>query len=88
MRYNKNIKSKEEITMNFRKFYDKSTFTLYARSSYNWDIYVMHTPGYSPCLVSLAKPGSGAADSFFGPMDWLDQLERRGIEYDCVKVAA
>ena len=74
--------------MNYREFYNKSSFTLFAHGDSNWDIYVMSTPGYNPSLVALAKPGSGAQDCCFGGMDWIDRLDRRGVRHGYVRVSA
>jgi len=57
--------------MNFRIFFDQSSFDFYAKGDGNHDYYIMNTPGSKPCAVALAKDGTGARDCFFGSIDYL-----------------
>ena len=83
-------RQKGRSTMDFRKFYDSSTFTLFAIGNANWDLYTMQYKDEPPCVVSLAKPGSGATDSFWRGVEasikYLDLLDRRGIKHGYVRV--
>ena len=76
--------------MDFRKFFDKSTFTLFAVGDSNWDLYIMQHKNEPPCVVSIAKPGSGASDSFWrgvgDSIKHLESLDRRGIKHGFVRV--
>ena len=72
--------------MKFMEFFDNSTFTLFAVGDGNWDLYIMQYQEEKPSLVSIAKPDSGASDSFFGGLDYLDILERKGIKHGYVRV--
>lgn len=72
--------------MDFRKFFDKSKFTLFARGDSNWDLYVMRTDGTCPSLVALAKSETGATDCCFGGIDYLNYLDQRGYKHGYVRV--
>ena len=72
--------------MNFREFFSTSKFTLFATGNSNWDIFVMQPEEGKPCLVSLAKEGSGAKDSFFGKLHYFETLEKKGIKHGYTKV--
>lgn len=60
--------------MNFRTFFSKSTFTLLMVGDSNWDYFLMEFPGSQPSVVSLAKDGSGAEDSFFGSLEYFNRV--------------
>lgn len=52
--------------MDFRAFYAENSFTLLQRGDANWDYFLMEQTASCPAVVvALAKPGSGADDSFF-----------------------
>ena len=72
--------------MNFREFFSSSKFTLFATGDSNWNIYTMQYEEGKTCLVSLAKEGSGAKDSFFGGMKHLETLEKKGISHGYSRV--
>ena len=73
--------------MKYFEFYDHCQFTLYATGNSNWDLYLMQYGGGKPLLASIAKPGTGAADSQFGGLDYLEKLERRGVNHGYTRVA-
>lgn len=59
------------MAIDFREFYDECTFVLLHEGCSNWDYYSMHYKDKEPCVVALAKPGSGASDCFFGSMPYF-----------------
>jgi hypothetical protein len=73
--------------MKFREFFDKCKFTLYATGDSNWDLYAMQFNDDAPVLAALAKDGTGAADCFYGNIEWLERQERRGIHHGFTRVA-
>jgi hypothetical protein len=66
--------------MSFREFFKNCTFRLYATGDSSWDLYIMEYQGQKG-LVALAKPDTGASDCYYGKMNYLDQLERKGINH-------
>ena len=74
--------------MEFRKFFDQCEFELFAYGFSNWDYYKMKYQGKVCYIVSLAKPGSGAGDSFFTQGDeqnfirYAERLNNDGIRFN------
>ena len=73
--------------MKYREFYPASRFELYATGTANWDLYKVTPPSSRPYLAALAKPGSGAHDCTFGPLEHLDNLTRQGIKHGYKRIA-
>ena len=73
--------------MDYREFYNKNKFDLYATGDSNWDLYTMQYKDNPPVLVCLAKPGTGAMDCGFGSLDYLDRLERQGYDHGYTRIS-
>lgn len=63
--------------MDFRKFFNKSTFVKIAEGCSNWDYYLMQFEDGSPSVTSIAKDGSGAKDSHFGDLKYFERYLKR-----------
>lgn len=58
--------------MKFREFYNESRFELVKKGTSNWDYYKQITASGHESIVALAKPNTGAQDSFFGSQQYFD----------------
>jgi hypothetical protein len=58
-------------SMKFFDFYSHSKFALLERGTSNWDYYTMQYSDDPPCVVAIAKPGTGADDCLFGDMRYF-----------------
>ena len=58
---------------------EKASSKLFATGSSNWDYFARIEENGKPSIYSIAKPGSGAGDSWFGPIDHISSL----IREDC-----
>jgi len=59
--------------MRFFEFFKDCKFKLLERGTANWDYYTMQYKDQPAIVVAIAKPGTGAADSFFGSLDYFNR---------------
>lgn len=59
--------------MDYRKFFDKCTFSKIAEGSSNWDYYLMQYKEDMPTVAAIAKEGTGASDSQFGDLKYFER---------------
>ena len=56
--------------MTFSEFYGGCKFVLLEHGTSNWDYYTMQYEDGPVGVVAIAKHGSGAADCYFGSLDY------------------
>lgn len=56
--------------MRFFEFFGESNFKLLERGTSNWDYYITRYKDDPVIVVAIAKPGTGAADSVFGTLEY------------------